>query len=176
MTDGVRLFVGVWPPPAVVTALADLPRPLVPGVRWTSPGQWHVTLAFLGEVPDGDLTSVARALTDVAGRLGGRPRAVLGPCTAVLGQAVLCVPVSGLDHVASVVRESALGAYRSASDLPFVGHLTLARIPRDGGAPPGLLGIPVEGAWEVEELHLVSSRLGVGGPRYTTVVAATVPW
>ncbi|MDQ1444823.1 MAG: hypothetical protein QOI20_1287, partial [Acidimicrobiaceae bacterium] len=43
-----RLFVAVWPRPEVVDALARLPRPDVPGLRWTGPDHWHVTLVFLG--------------------------------------------------------------------------------------------------------------------------------
>ena len=30
-----RLFVAVWPPEDVVSTLAALPRPYVPGVRWS---------------------------------------------------------------------------------------------------------------------------------------------
>ena len=36
-----RLFVAVWPPDDVVAELAALPRPDQPGLRWTTPDQWH---------------------------------------------------------------------------------------------------------------------------------------
>jgi 2'-5' RNA ligase len=54
----VRLFVAVWPPNDVVDVLADLPRPDVAGVRWTTQGQWHVTLRFLGQVAADDVDQV----------------------------------------------------------------------------------------------------------------------
>lgn len=46
-----RLFIALTPPPAVRDVLAGLAEPL-PGVTWTNPEQLHVTLRFLGEVPD----------------------------------------------------------------------------------------------------------------------------
>ena len=46
-----RLFVAAWPPPDVADAIAALPRPVEPGVRYTPREQWHVTLLFLGTVP-----------------------------------------------------------------------------------------------------------------------------
>ena len=51
----MRLFVAVWPPDDVIDVLADLPRPEVAGVRWTTRGQWHVTLRFLGHVATVDV-------------------------------------------------------------------------------------------------------------------------
>jgi 2'-5' RNA ligase len=56
----VRLFVAVRPPDDILDAVAALPRPTHPGVRWTARDQWHVTLRFLGEVEDP--TPVAAAL------------------------------------------------------------------------------------------------------------------
>ena len=49
---GSRLFVAVVPPDDVLEAVAALPRPVEPGVRWTRPDTWHVTLRFLGDRVD----------------------------------------------------------------------------------------------------------------------------
>ncbi|MDP9386758.1 MAG: hypothetical protein M3Q48_02235, partial [Actinomycetota bacterium] len=88
----MRLFVAVWPPADVVDGLAALPRPEVPGLRWTAPEQWHVTLRFLGEV---DLAAARRAFaaTDIT----GAAVAELGPATGRFGRRVLHVPVAGLE-------------------------------------------------------------------------------
>ncbi len=70
--DGpVRLFVALTPPDAVVGELrastAAL-RELAPDLRWTRPEQWHVTLAFLGEVADEVVDELARRLNRAAAR------------------------------------------------------------------------------------------------------------
>jgi len=174
-TGSVRLFVAAWPPPEVVRHLAAVDRPAVPGLRWTGANLLHVTLAFLGEVPDDDLASASAALAGVARQLPGRPRAVVGPATTVLGRAVLCVPVAGLDDAAVAVRSSALGRYLPAGTPPFQGHLTLARARRGQRVPGTVRGLPVAAGWVVDELSLVASRLGSEGPRYTTVSGATIP-
>src|SRR4030095_14558559 len=46
----MRLFVAVWPPPAVVGVLSELERPEAPGLRWSVPEQWMVKLRPLGHV------------------------------------------------------------------------------------------------------------------------------
>ncbi|PWS40443.1 RNA 2',3'-cyclic phosphodiesterase, partial [Streptomyces sp. ZEA17I] len=55
-----RLFAAVLPPPSAVAELRTAVAPLraLPGardLRWTRPEDWHVTLAFYGEVPDEDV-------------------------------------------------------------------------------------------------------------------------
>src|SRR2546421_1497424 len=50
---GVRLFVALTPPEEVIEALRTIieaPHELAPGLRWSRPEQWHLTLVFLGEV------------------------------------------------------------------------------------------------------------------------------
>jgi 2'-5' RNA ligase len=54
------------PPDHVVEDLAEFLAPrqeAEPGFRWTTPEQWHVTLAFMGRVPE-------RSLDDLVERLG----------------------------------------------------------------------------------------------------------
>jgi len=171
----MRLFVGTWLPADVMARVADLPRPDVPGLRWTTADQWHVTLAFLGEVPETDLTVVEGALAGIAGRLPGRPEVALGPTTTMLGRRILCVPVAGLEAAAVEVRRSVLAAYLRTEVTPFRGHLTLARVRRTVEVPTKLLHVPLRATWTVDELCLVSSRLDPRGARYTTVARATVP-
>src|SRR5688572_10560871 len=129
----MRLFIAVWPPAEVVGALAVLPRPTVPGVRWTGPAQWHVTLRFLGEV---DVPPALPASVPPA-------TAVLGPVTVPLG-AVLAAPVAGLDELAGAV----------GNERGFTGHLTLARSRGRGRTPASLAGAPIRGSWEVREVTL----------------------
>ncbi|HEX5366408.1 MAG TPA: RNA 2',3'-cyclic phosphodiesterase [Acidimicrobiales bacterium] len=158
----MRLFVAVWPPPDVVAALAGLPRPVVPGVRWTRREAWHVTLRFLGEVEDP--APVAAAL-DRAALAPASAR--LGPRLTALGRRVLAVPVAGLDELAAGV-----GAPVASSSRPgpgdqraFRGHVTLARARRGGDVRP-LAGATVQGGWRVDAVELVLSRPEGRGHRY----------
>jgi len=76
-----RLFVAALPPPAVVDALRGAVRPLrlaAPGLRWSPPDQWHVTLAFLGPVPAERRADLDARLARVAVRHGPIPVEAVG--------------------------------------------------------------------------------------------------
>lgn len=190
-----RLFVAVWPPPAVVEAVAaaaDAARrragdvasgavdtsgagatPMAQGLRWTDPAEWHVTLRFLGRV---DRATALRAF----GAVGRQPAPVLarvGPATGRFGRRVLHVPVQGLEGLAAAVAATS-DVGEPPDDRPFAGHLTLARARARGGADlSSAVGVPVSAAWEVEEITLVASRPGAGaglGARYEVVASASV--
>ncbi len=161
-----RLFVAVWPPGEVLERLAALPRPETPGLRWTEPHQWHVTLRFLGHVPEVDV--VGEALAGVGA--GGPVTAVVGPTVGRFGQRVLHVPVTGLEGIAAAVvgRTAHLG--RPPEDRPFTGHFTLARAAKTGRADlRPLVGARVEARWEVDAVCLVESNLSRTGARYEIV-------
>ena len=161
-----RLFVAVWPPDDVLDLVAELVRPEVEGLRWTRREQWHVTLRFLGQVPQ--VEPVAEALSGVD--VSGPATAVLGPTVGRFGQRVLHVPVAGLEGVAAAVvgRTAHLG--RPPEDRPFTGHITLARAGKTGR--PDLRsvdGAPVEARWEVDVVSLVQSSLSRAGAGYEIV-------
>ncbi|MGH3272809.1 MAG: RNA 2',3'-cyclic phosphodiesterase, partial [Streptosporangiaceae bacterium] len=78
----MRLFVAIVPPPA---ALAELARWLVPlrpeadpVLRWASQDSWHVTLAFLGEVPPQALPELSIRLERAARRHRAQDLAIRG--------------------------------------------------------------------------------------------------
>jgi 2'-5' RNA ligase len=157
----LRLFVAVWPPADVLDAVARVPRPEVAGVRWTTPDQWHVTLRFLGSVESVEPVAAALSAISVA-----PVRAIMGPAVARLSRHVLCVPVAGLDDVASAVVDATAGLGKPPEDRPFKGHLTLARA-RDRRADlRPLAGPELTGEWDVTDVCLVESRLHPKGARY----------
>ncbi len=158
----MRLFIGILPPGAVLDEVAGLRRPERPGVRWTTRDQWHLTLRFLGEVPDP--VPVADAL-DAAPL--ARCSAVLGPEVQALGRRVVCVPVAGLDDLASGVMAATAGFGRPPEPRPSHGHLTLARVTR--GSLRDLVGEPITARFDVRAVRLVRSRLGPQGARYDDV-------
>jgi 2'-5' RNA ligase len=161
----VRLFVAVWPPPDLARQLAALPRPTVEGVRWTTEDQFHVTLRFLGELPD-DV-----ALCDAL-RHAPLPGAsvVMGPGAERPSPTLLWIPVGGLDDLAAAVG-AATAALGQPVERQFRGHLTLARArPR---APRGALRrvppLALSASWEVAEVTVVRSTTGGTGSRYDVV-------
>jgi RNA 2',3'-cyclic 3'-phosphodiesterase len=170
-----RLFVGVWPSPEVAAVLSSLDRPVLDALRWTTPDQWHVTFAFLGNVALSRMDDVGAALVTATARAARPPEACLGPSTRRVGKSILCVPVQGLDELALSVR-SALGALfpDAGLDGTFNGHLTLARARGRRSVPASLAGAPVEARWQVRDVDLVRSELTSSGARYTTLVVATV--
>lgn len=165
-----RLFVAVWPPGHVVAALEKLDRPDRPGLRWTTPEQWHVTLRFLGSLEDEkeDALRVRLSGTDW-GALGPR-EVTVGPGLVTIGRTVLGIPVSGLDDLAAAAEAAA------ATDAPpgraqrraFMGHLTLARA-KTPAALRGLSGHPFHASWPASAVTLVNSDLRRDGARYEVV-------
>ena len=112
----------MWPSSPVVAAVAALARPSLPGVRWTTPDQWHVTLRFLGTAP---VDVAVDALSRVAGAPGCE--AALGRRPIGLGREVLALPVEGLADLAAAVDTAFAGIGRAPGQREFRGHLTLAR-------------------------------------------------
>ena len=168
----MRLFVAVGLPAHALEAVGALHRPEVPGVRWTSPDQWHVTLRFLAELSDQQARVAMAGLDRLAGA-GLATTALMGPRTRVLGSHVLCVPVDGLAELARAVADLTATVGPPPERRPFFGHLTLARGRRGVRLGP-LAGAPVAATWPVDEVNLVRSRLGAGeggGARYEIVQA-----
>lgn len=173
----MRLFVAVWPTDQVRDRLAEAIEALLTDeLRWVKPENWHVTLAFLGSVPDDELDALVAVLRSIQAQ-ALRCDAALGTHTSTIGRSVLCLPTSGLDELAGAVREST-GPFSRAPDRdrPFAGHLTLART-RRGRAVPGLavgrpisalgIGAPVSMTWPVSEVRLVASEEGREGTEYS---------
>jgi 2'-5' RNA ligase len=136
-------------------------------LRWVDPCDWHVTLSFLGSVPDDDVDGVLEALRGAADSAVSTT-ATLGPSTTRLGRSVLCVPVEGLGPLADAIRLAVTPFDHSPDrDAPYVGHLTLARARRGGSIPEKLVGRQVAGAWSVSEFCLVASTTDQQGPHYS---------
>jgi 2'-5' RNA ligase len=167
----VRLFVAVWPPREVVASLRELPRPAVPGLRWTTEDQWHVTLRFLGDAGPAEAAAALDGL-----QFAARPMAVLGSSVERLGGSVLQVPVGGLDDLAAAVARATGSVGLPAPARPFRGHLTLARANRGRVPRVPVRDVGLAGRWEVGEVTLVASRLHSEGARYSVVGRWALPF
>jgi 2'-5' RNA ligase len=83
---------------------------------------------------------------------------------------VVHVPVAGVDSLAATVVAQTAALGKPPEDRPFRGHLTLARArDRRGVELRPVSGEPVEGAWWVEEIHVIESHLHPDGARYETL-------
>jgi 2'-5' RNA ligase len=186
----MRLFVAIVPPPAV---LAELGRQLsavqaasAPGLRWTSPDSWHITLAFLGEVPGPVLPELSTRLeraarehpaADLRLRGGGafpwavRARAVTAVVTGTRGARP--AEVRPLDALAAAVGHAAraAGVPPPADDPPYRAHLTVARLrpAADVSSLLARLAALDVGPWRTADIRLIRSYPGgspPGPPRY----------
>lgn len=141
--------------------------------RWTSPAEWHVTLAFLGEAGPSEVVRATRA---VAAAATSRPAFVLptgdlGVFPSPRAARVLWYGVEDPDgYFAQIVADlrHAL-ALEPASQHP---HLTLARARhRHGAVADEILAEPAMPAgWlHVDRVRLYRSHRGVGPARYEVV-------
>ena len=182
----MRLFVAVGIPDAAAGDLAAAVAPLRaawPALRWTGCDAWHLTLAFLGEMPDAAISRLLPRLERAAARhplmplsLGGS-----GAFPASARARVLWTGVQGdraaLAALAASVTAGArrAGAPGAQESRRFRPHLTLARCraPVDArDLVDGLSGYAGP-SWIAGQIHLIHSHLPGGAaqrrPRYETL-------
>ncbi|MBB5872738.1 2'-5' RNA ligase [Allocatelliglobosispora scoriae] len=141
-TEQRRLFIAAYPPPAAIGDLAALvagltlaqPHPDSLSRRPVPPDQWHVTLAFLGEVPVDRIDAVTGAMTAAAARSrppAPRLRLTGGGWFDNLRAAAIWIGVDGdLDALHALVaglREELAAAELPVDERPYQPHLTLGR-------------------------------------------------
>lgn len=183
MNPDLRLFVAITPP---ADALRDLDAALGParsvaphGLRWTRPEQWHLTLAFLGSVPEPAVPELAETLGAACRVDALRLRFFGGGC---FGDRVLWVGIAGDTHALRTLAAGVAAAARRSgvviSDEPYRPHLTLARAGRVGAdlrTAAGALAEVIGSPWSVGSVQLVHSRLGTG-PGASAVHSPIATW
>lgn len=188
----MRLFVAAFPPQAVQEDLGHLLAGLNVGaaarrgtrVRRTPPQRWHVTLAFLGEVPDERGPQVEQALDRAVadGRPPGPVRLHLsGGGTFGRGRStVLWVgvggDVAGLTGLHREIRDALRAAGLPYDNRPFTPHLTVAfpgdRLDSSAVADDvDALDRHVGPGWTLERLVLVRSTITAAGGGYDVIRA-----
>ncbi|WP_304452045.1 RNA 2',3'-cyclic phosphodiesterase [Nocardiopsis sp. YSL2] len=183
----MRLFVALVPPEETLEALrtaVGAGRRHTPDLRWAPPGDWHITLVFLGEVAGEDLADLSAVLGAEAGAHAPFEIAVRGWGRFPQDRArssVLWAGVSGdtgaLGRLALGMRAAARSVRIPVDTRPYVPHVTVARSrrPRDLADTVHALG-PLRGRpWSARHVHLVESRPGADDP-YRTVRTWTLGW
>lgn len=165
------MFIALAPPDR---AKEELARELCPAydthphMRWNRIEDWHITLAFLGELPAETVPLLHPPLAALA-------KDHLSPCLALRGsgtfdERVLWSGIEGdldeLHALAAAVRSAVRSCGVALEDRPLRPHLTLARARRGDRSSveeiadrlAGFTG----GPWSAERLHLVGSNAGRG--------------
>ncbi|MEU5806613.1 RNA 2',3'-cyclic phosphodiesterase [Streptomyces sp. NPDC047718] len=172
--ETLRVFIALAPPDDAKEELERELRPAYeayPRMRWNRVEDWHITLAFLGEVPAATVPLLKPPLAELAA--ARRPLHLGLRGGGHFDERVLWSGIDGdlegLHLLAAEVR-----ALVEDSGVPFQGrplnpHLTLARSRRADAssavaAAAGLAGFAGR-RWRTERLHLVGSNFGRGpGP------------
>jgi 2'-5' RNA ligase len=170
----IRLFVGLELPTTLREHLNGLASGL-PNARWTSPGNLHVTLRFIGDIDEVQAELVHDSLSllrDAAFDL------VVSGCGAFAsGQRAHTLwagvePVPELLHLQSKVESAVVRAGLEPEGRRYRPHVTLARL---RNTPAGRLQNFIAGnnllraEVRVDHFVLFSSRLGQGEPVYTVL-------
>jgi len=179
----LRLFVGVFPPPAILKSLEESLSGITVlgrGLRWTAPAQRHITLFFLGNTPESRLEGLKQRIAQVALKVPSFEVVLRGldGFPSVRSPQVLFVPAEarGEDwaRLINALRPELTALGFELETKPFQPHLTLARVKDPHSAEDLLPQLTrslgsFEALWNVESFCLVSSRLGSQGAQYETL-------
>lgn len=190
--EQVRAFIAIELPQAAIEGLSAL-REMVqprehPFVKWVDPGGIHLTLTFLGNVPQERVPRIAAAMEE--GASGASPLRLhlggMGAFPNLRRPRVVWVAVEGdVDRLAALKKgiDQALVPLGFRPEArPFTPHLTLGRV-REGATPAEQqrLGQVVSGteyrvdvSMEVGEVSLMRSRLTPAGAIYSRLAAVAL--
>ncbi len=167
----MRLFVALDLPSALRTRLSFLCGGL-PGVRWVPPENLHVTLRFIGELPNWRAEEVDHALAKIRAPGFLLQLAGVGAFDKAGRVSALYVGVErnpALEHLQAKVERALQHAGIEGERRRFVPHVTIARLggPRGDGVPEAKVAGWVQShnlfrstPVAVEHFTLFSSRLG----------------
>ena len=170
----MRLFAAVVLPDDVVAELDAAVAPHRDEVlAWTNPDQWHITLAFYGQVEDARVPELKMRLTRAAKRYPVLSLALDG--AGRFDKRTLWVGCSGdIATLRGIARSAAAAGSRirasSADDaFRFRAHVTLARARYPVDLRPYVAPLDAfrSRTWTVDAVSLVRSHLGAGAERHS---------
>ena len=153
-------------------------------VRWLDSDQWHLTVRFLGAVPDADVTQVGAALDRACHDI--QPFQLRLTSIDSLPNPrqprIICVDAGGDIPTLQRLHQAVVQETRSWGQIetrPFRPHLTIARIKE----PTSIVARAVRQIreqnrdldapeWSVQAVHLVESKPGPAGSVYRSVHTA----
>ncbi|MCX6769564.1 MAG: RNA 2',3'-cyclic phosphodiesterase [Candidatus Micrarchaeota archaeon] len=166
----MRLFVAVVAPQEAHAKIekAALPLQGALGVKVLPPDNWHLTLKFLGEVPDGKVKEIEAALATVRfspftvslSGAGAYPNENFPRAIWVGGKS------EGAEELAKKVEEALAPLGLPADDKKFSVHLTVARSKSAGDIYDFLQKTRKVCEWEARSFTLMRSALLPQGAKY----------
>ncbi|MGW4667525.1 RNA 2',3'-cyclic phosphodiesterase [Streptosporangium sandarakinum] len=176
----MRLFVGLLPPRQVRDELARALEPhraAWPELRWLNLESWHVTLSFLGEVPETVLPGLRIRLARAASRYERMTLSFAGggAFPSARRARVFWTGLRGPEpRLVRLADSLGAGAFRAGAEQAdrrrLRPHLSLART-RSGVDIQDLVDAFAAftgSSWEADAVHLVRSHLGAT-VRYETI-------
>lgn len=180
----IRVFVALPIPAAIAARLAALVPAELGGLKRVAPELMHVTLAFIGWLPEERVEAVGEAVADAAsassafdiplvevGRFPGpgRPRVLwVGPTADA---------VARIERLGGLVRDELTRRSVGFDPKPLVSHVTLARVREEATAEQARAvaeamasaRVPEGLALVADAVHVMRSVLGRQGPRYSSL-------
>jgi 2'-5' RNA ligase len=169
----IRLFCALELPHGIRDRLISIGGGL-PGARWVSEENLHLTLRFIGEVPESSFDDIATSLAAVRApafdlAIAGVGHFERGKKPTMLWAAVEANPVLVQlhDSIEAALRRAGI----KGEDRRFQPHITLARLDENASrdhvaAFLGANGLFRAAPFRVEHFVLFSSVLGRSGPSY----------
>ncbi|HKV63819.1 MAG TPA: RNA 2',3'-cyclic phosphodiesterase [Candidatus Acidoferrum sp.] len=177
----MRLFVALEIPSTIRENLKELVKTLravSPQTRWVRPENLHVTLKFIGEVPEIKLAAIRAALAQVRSEQSAtldfrglgffpnekQPRVFWAGIEASSNLKTLAADIDKALEAVDIIREQ----------RPFSPHLTLARFESQRVTDKLRTAIQENarrdiGSLYINRFHLIESKLKPSGAEYTTV-------
>ena len=167
--ERLRLFLALRLPAPVLDAVEAWQHTQLGGVRTVPRDQLHVTLAFLGHRPAGELAAVVGELRAAAAEAAADLR--LAPSRYRETRSVAMLVLDDLSGGATAFAEDLqarlerIGAYRR-DGRPWLPHVTVARFRR---RPGRRLEPPAMGTFVPSDAAAYLSRLRPGGAQYVVL-------
>lgn len=181
----MRAFIAIEIPPEVKAALADCRAALskLPAeASWTRPGNVHLTLKFLGEVPETSQEKIANAMREAAAVAGGFRLELdkLGAFPNLRRPRVLWAGLRGEVEAAKGLQARLEKTLEGIGFPPegrsWAPHLTLARLRSVGDARAWAAAVEAQRlpplGFEVARIVLFRSELLPSGARYTELASS----
>lgn len=182
----MRLFLALTPSPEILSRIVAFQARLIEelgkeGITWVKPANLHLTLLFLGEVPEKRMSALDQALDQTIGRnLEFQLRYFgLGKFGSLREPRVLWMGIQAPPALLNLALAIAQAGQQFMPEKPppFKAHLTLARFRKPiGPSASEILNSLIEteadtefGAQYINRVSLVQSTLSSAGPLYKTL-------
>lgn len=179
----MRAFIAIYPPLEVRKDLLQKARGLLPGneFRWAKPANVHLTLKFLGEIEDENLTGLKETL-DVVCRHHEQFEIVPRGIGAFPSTNKARIVWAGVDEGTDALLALAEDLEGSLRVLGFEGekrkfkpHITLGRSRNRPGTLPEETESVTAPGFSARRVELVESSLGADGATYSTLSEHPLP-